>query len=72
MVLDAALAANNAVSKKENDDKEETKGAGGFNNLSFLLSIITEWIIPIVLAILMWLAEILFGKSTKKKKKKKA
>ncbi len=69
MVLDAALAANNAASKKENDDKEEMKTAGGFDILSFLLSIITEWIFPIVLAILMWLAELVFGKSKKKKKK---
>uniref|UniRef100_A0A7S0F815 Uncharacterized protein n=1 Tax=Pseudo-nitzschia arenysensis TaxID=697910 RepID=A0A7S0F815_9STRA len=68
-VLDAAVAANHAPSKKEEDKNElQQSGGNGLVILSFLLSVITEWIIPFVLALLVWLAELLFGKSKKKKK----
>jgi len=68
LFLDAAVAANNAASKKEAKAKEERKSDVGFNVISFLLLVITEWIIPIILAILMWFAAALFGKSKNKKK----
>ena len=68
IVLDAAVAANNTGSKKEIDAKIERKPDGGFDIISFLVSVITEWIIPIVVAIFVWLAGLIFGKSKKKKK----
>ncbi len=68
-VLNAAVAANHASTKKE-DDKNELQQSEGKSLAiaSFILSAITEWIIPFVLALIVWLAELLFGKSKKKKK----
>jgi hypothetical protein len=69
-LLDAAVAANNAASKKEAKAKEEEKLDLGSGVISFLLSAITEWIFPLILAIFMWFAAFLFGKSKNKKNKK--
>jgi len=71
-LLDAAVAANNKASKKEKETKakEEEKLDLGSGFISFLLTSITEWIIPLILAIIMWFAAFLFGKSKNKKKKK--
>jgi len=66
--LDAAVAANNAASKKEVNAIEERKPDIGFDVASFLLSVITEWIIPFTLAILIRFVAFLFGKSKTKKK----
>ncbi len=70
-LLDAAVAANNARSKNEKDDVQIARKAdGGFDILSFLLVAITDWIIPMLMAIFVWLAGFLFGKSKNKRKKK--
>lgn len=69
-VLDAAVAANNALSKKETKAKEEQKSDAGFAITSFLLSATTEWLIPFISAVLMWLVAFLFGTKKKNKKKK--
>jgi hypothetical protein len=82
--LDAAVAANVKVAKEVADVKNKTstsnvkvEGAvadGSSNVVTLILSVITEYTIPMILAVLTWLVTILFGnnKSNKSKKKKKA
>mmetsp|Transcript_20800 Transcript_20800/g.48964 ORF Transcript_20800/g.48964 Transcript_20800/m.48964 type:complete len:588 (+) Transcript_20800:96-1859(+) len=79
-ILDAAVAANTEALKKKTKTKDgtsvsETKVEDGKSDIvsnlfSILFLTLTEFIIPIILAIFTWLATTLFGSNKKKKKKK--
>ena len=69
-ILDAAIAANNGGTKNEKEAQIARKADDGFDIISLFSVAVTDWIIPMVMAIFVWLAGFLFGKSKNKRKKK--
>lgn len=77
--LDAAVAANTAASEKDSKleqesstptDKNETNAGAIISSvLLFLFSALKDYVIPLISAILIWFANLLFGTNKKKKKK---
>jgi hypothetical protein len=60
-----------AVASKETKANDERKSNIFFDLISFLFIVITEWIIPFLLAVVVWFASFLFGTGKSKNKKKK-
>jgi len=74
--LDAAVAANAKEAAKVRNKETSTSIVkvedtidGGSNIITLILSVISKYIIPMILAVLTWLATILFGNNSNKKKK---
>ena len=79
--LDAAVAANVKAAKEAAEVKNKTSTSnakvedaiddGSSNVIALTLSVITEYIIPMILAVLTWFVTTLFGNNKSKNKKKK-
>jgi len=72
--LDAAVAASAKEAAKVMDKETSTVKVddtidGRLNIITLILSVLSQYIIPIILAVLTWLVTIMFGNKSKKQKK---